>query len=114
LDKRDNVTRFFASGFFRESSSPRPLKITLGSFQIFLKNCRDICKSKCKFAAGVNYSGGKNATGINNTGGKFETALMGDSEAWGKLIHEKNLKLKFSWHCFFKFGRVARKPRRSK
>jgi hypothetical protein len=35
--KRDNVTRFFASGFFHESPSPKPLKITVGSFRIFLK-----------------------------------------------------------------------------
>ncbi len=30
---------------------------------------------------------------------KFETSLMGYSGAWGKLIHEKNLKLKISWLC---------------
>jgi hypothetical protein len=33
---------------------------------------------------------------------KFETALMGYSGAWRELIHEKNLKLKISWHCPFK------------
>ncbi len=68
------------------------------AFQIVCKTRRDIRKSRCnivindtggKFAAGVNYTGCKNATGINNTGGKFEAALMGDSEAWRKLIHEK-------------------------
>jgi hypothetical protein len=32
---KDCVTAFFASGFFHESSSPKPLKITLGSFRIF-------------------------------------------------------------------------------
>ncbi len=26
---------------------------------------------------------------------------MGYSVAWGKLIHEKNLKSKISWHCPF-------------
>jgi hypothetical protein len=35
------------------------------------------------------------ATGVNDTGGalskKFETALMGFSRDWGKLIHEKKL-----------------------
>jgi hypothetical protein len=46
-----------ASGFFHESSSPRPLKITLGSFRIFSKICGDIRKSRC-------------TTGINDTGGK--------------------------------------------
>jgi hypothetical protein len=30
---------------------------------------------------------------------KFETAVLGYSEAWEKLIHEKNLKSKISWHC---------------
>jgi hypothetical protein len=29
-DLRDNVTRFFASGFFHESSSPKPQEIKLG------------------------------------------------------------------------------------
>jgi hypothetical protein len=34
---------------------------------------------------------------------KFETTLMvyRYSGAWGKLIHEKNLKTKSSWHCPF-------------
>ncbi len=34
---RDSVTRFFASCFFHESSSPKLLKITLGSFRFFWK-----------------------------------------------------------------------------
>ncbi len=33
---------------------------------------------------------------------KFETALMVQSEAWGKLVQEKNQKQKISWHCPFK------------
>jgi hypothetical protein len=33
---------------------------------------------------------------------KFKTALMGYQGAWGKLIHEKNLKSKISWHYLFK------------
>jgi hypothetical protein len=32
---------------------------------------------------------------------KFETALLIYSRVWGKLIHEKNLKSKISWHCNF-------------
>ncbi len=32
----------------------------------------------------------------------FLTALIRYSGAWGKLIHEKNLKSKISWHCPFK------------
>jgi hypothetical protein len=33
---------------------------------------------------------------------KIETALTGYSGAWGKLFHEKNLKMKISWYCPFK------------
>ncbi len=32
---------------------------------------------------------------------KFEMILMLLSGAWGKVIHEKNLKQKISWHCLF-------------
>jgi hypothetical protein len=47
------MSQDFLLQLFHESSSPKPLKITLGSFQIFYK-------SRC-------------ATGINDTGGKFAT-----------------------------------------
>ncbi len=33
---------------------------------------------------------------------KFEMTQMLFSEAWGKVIHGKNLKQKISWHCPFK------------
>jgi hypothetical protein len=69
---RDSVMRFFASGFFHESPSPKPLIITLGSFQIFLKIRGDIRKSRC--TTGVNDTDGKFAAGINNTSGKFSTS----------------------------------------
>ncbi len=36
----------FASGFFHVSVSPQPQSILLGSFQIFSKIRRDICKSR--------------------------------------------------------------------
>ncbi len=35
---------------------------------------------------------------------KFEMAEVVYSDAWGKLIHEKNQKSKISWHCPFKHG----------
>jgi hypothetical protein len=54
----DSATRFFASGFFHESSSPKPLKITVGSFRIFSKIRGDIRKSRC-------------TTGINDIGGNL-------------------------------------------
>jgi hypothetical protein len=90
---------FFASGFFHESSSPKPPKKTLRSFQSFSKIYKDIHNSRC--TTGIKqpsayYTGGKFATvtmppsvsfppvtlvililvvnlprGINNTGSKF-------------------------------------------
>ncbi len=58
-----------------------------------------------KFAAGVVDTGGKFATGVVKNGGapltceylrevskKFKMTLMLFSGAWGKVIHEKNLK----------------------
>ncbi len=38
---------------------------------------------------------------------KFEMALMVYSGACGKLIHEKNLKSKISWHCPFKYRKLV-------
>ncbi len=79
LLERDSVTRFFASGFFHESSFSKPLKIRLGSFQIFPKILiGDIRKSRYttdindtdrKFADGVNYTGDKFATGVKFAAG---------------------------------------------
>ncbi len=54
---QDSVTRFFASGFFLEPVSPKPLIILLGPFRIFSKIRGDIRSSR--FATGVNYTGGK-------------------------------------------------------
>jgi hypothetical protein len=60
------VTRFFASGFFHESSFPEALEITLGIF------ANDI---SCEY--------------LREFLNKFEMALMEYSVAWGKLIYEK-------------------------
>jgi hypothetical protein len=57
LITRDSVTRFFASGFFLESVSPKSLIIPLGPFRIFSKIRGDIHNSR--FATGVNDTGGK-------------------------------------------------------
>ncbi len=59
----------FASGFFHESPSPKPLKMTLESFQIFPKIRKDICRSRC--TTGINDTGSKFATGVNDNSGKF-------------------------------------------
>ncbi len=83
-----------------------------------------------KFAAGIVDTGGKFAAGVNNTRGtggkichrcrwhrwctftceylrefskKFEMTQMLFSGAWGKVVHQINLKQKISWHCPFKY-----------
>ncbi len=94
LHKRDSVTRFFASGFFHESVSPKPLSIALGPFRFFSKIRGDIRSSRLttgisdtggKFAPGVNDTGGKIAAGINDTGGKFATGI---NDTGGKFYHQ--------------------------
>ncbi len=93
----------FCLRFFHESSSPKPLKITLGSFPIF----SNICKSRC--TSSINDTGGKFATSVNDTGGAPWTAnistnfrkirngaaLMGYTGAWGKLIYGKKPKVEY-------------------
>ncbi len=65
------LSRDFASGFFHESSSPKPLKITLGSFQIFSKLVETFASQVAPMESTINNNSGKFATGMNNTGGKF-------------------------------------------
>jgi hypothetical protein len=43
-----------------------------------------------KFAAGVNYPGGKFATSINNTGGKISTGIAGVVDTGGKFTNDLN------------------------
>jgi hypothetical protein len=74
--------KIFCFGFFHESSSPKPLKIPLGSFQICSKIRWDICQPRCTTCingmaanfdsgtTGVNDTGGKFAAGVSDTGGK--------------------------------------------
>ncbi len=74
LLERDTVTRFFASGFFHESSFSKPLKIRLGSLQIFPKILLgDIRKSR--YTTDINDNDGKFADGVNYTGDKFATGV---------------------------------------
>ncbi len=68
--------KIFCFRFFQESSSLKPLKITLGSFRIFLKICGDIRKSRC--TTGINYTGSKFATGttcVVDTSGRFASGV---------------------------------------
>jgi hypothetical protein len=72
--ERDSVTRFLASSFFHESSSPKSLKITLGHLKIFRKFSDiqySIRKSRC-------------TTGINDTSAKFVNATAGVVDTSGK------------------------------
>jgi hypothetical protein len=73
---------FLLQVYFHESSSPnpKPPKISLGSFQIFLQTCGIFANegappvsttSMANFAAGVIFTSGKFATSIKDTGGKF-------------------------------------------
>ncbi len=67
-----------------------------------------------KFAAGVVDTSGSFATGIDDTGGapwlvnisvNFQKIRNGPNVIFrglGKMIYEKNLKQKISWHCPFK------------
>jgi hypothetical protein len=80
---------FFCFRFFcHKSSSPKPLKITLGSIRFFSKIGGDIRKSRC-------------TTGIPNFR-KIRNCPNGILRGSGEMIHEKNLKLKISWHSHFK------------
>ncbi len=94
----------FAPGFFHESSSPKPMKITLGSLKILCTNlqrylqvkvhhrcqrhrqkiCPSVNSTSSKFAAGVKNTGGKFANGINKPGGKFSTGIAGVVDTNGK------------------------------
>jgi hypothetical protein len=76
------VSRDFLLQFFYESSSPKPLKITFGSYQIFLNIHGDIRKSRC--STSINDNGRKLATG---------TGTAGDVDAGGKFAKKKNLSL---------------------
>jgi hypothetical protein len=84
--KRDRVTKLFASGLFHESSSHKPLKITLGSFIFFFssKICGDIRKSIC--TTGINNTGDQLVTGVNNIGGKFATCTADVADTRGNNI----------------------------
>ncbi len=57
LPLKGTVSRDFLLQVFHESPSPKPLKMTVGSFRTFLKILGDIRKSRC-------------TTGTNDTGGK--------------------------------------------
>jgi hypothetical protein len=69
------------------------------------KFAASVLDNDSKFATGVVDTGGKFAAGVVGTNGKFDTGVVDTggapslanlsakfSGAWGKMIHEKNLK----------------------
>jgi hypothetical protein len=65
----------------------------------FATSFASVVDTNGKFATGVNDTGGSTPSAANisaNFRKKFVTALMVYSGALGKLIHEKNQKLKIS------------------
>ncbi len=65
----------------------------------------DTGRCACKFATGVVDNSGVDTMTceyLQEFSKKFEMILMLFSGAWGKMIHEKNLQQKISWHCPFK------------
>ncbi len=61
-DQKMLCHEIFCFSFLPGSSSPKPLKITLGSFRIFSKICGHILKSRCST---INDTGSKFATSVN-------------------------------------------------
>ncbi len=117
---RDSITRFFASDFFHESSSPKPLKIILGSFQMFSKISRDIRNSgklplllmtpaanlpPVSTIPEANFA--TSSCGVVDTGGKlsllrisliiFEKFAAGVTDTKGKFCHQ------FRWCCWYRW-----------
>ncbi len=68
--------KIFNFRLFYELSSPKPVKITFGSFQIYLRIHRDIPKSRC-------------TTGINGTGSKFANCIK---RYWQHIFSRCQLK----------------------
>ncbi len=106
---KDSDTRFF-----HESSSPKPLKITLGSLQIFSKICGDIRKSGAPPPVSTTLVVKKNlppvllisvanlqpisttmtanfdpsSTGVVDTGGKFATGVNDTSGKFATCVND--------------------------
>ncbi len=115
------MSRDFCYWFLHDSSSPKPLKITLGNFEFFGKFAEIFASQgtprvSTKLAVNL-WPVSTTTVTKQNLWNKFcdwrffhlqisqktfETALLGYSGAWGKLIHERNLKSKIYRHCPFK------------
>jgi hypothetical protein len=81
---RDFLLQVF-SGFFHEYSFSKPLKIRLGSFQIFPKILfGDICKSR--YTTGINDTDVKFAAGVKSAAGAKFAASVNDNSGYLPLV----------------------------
>ncbi len=110
LPDKGTDTKFFASGIFHGSPSPKPLKTTLESLQMFSRIRGDISQVKVLHWYQRHRWWTLSCKYLREFSKNFETALMVYSGAWGKLIHEKNQKSKISWHCPFNFSLSSNIP----
>ncbi len=102
----------FGFRFFHKSSSLKPLKITLRSFRVFFLNSRRYspvkvhhrytrhrwCTLSCEYFREFAQKNSKRHYSL--------MVYRTQSGACEKLIHEKNLKSKISWHCPFNLKSV--------
>jgi hypothetical protein len=104
--ERDSVTRFFSSAFCHQSSSPKPLKISIAPYRKnFDKSVGDIRKSR--FTTGVNDTGVNLELRIaSQIFEKIEMALLFFKGLGGKLIHEKKHEAKNLMAPFFVPGSI--------
>jgi hypothetical protein len=85
--------RIFASGFFLESVSPKPLILPLGPFRVFSKIHEDIRSSRF-------------ATGVNDTCGKKKEEIYKQKNfnniVWTPLSSRVNIYIHFCLQVHFK------------
>ncbi len=106
IAERDSVTRYFASVFFLESVSPKPLIITLGLFWIFSKIRGDIRSSR--FATGVNDTRGK---WQKISSRKFLIILFGHLKVVElTFCLQVHFKLSAAWYCCHYLPPVSTTP----
>jgi hypothetical protein len=90
VDFKGTVSRIYFFRFFYESFSPKPLKIALGSFQIFSQILEDIRKPRC--TTGINDTIGKE----KDTSHKFATNTAGVVDTAGATtgVNDPSVKKK--------------------
>ncbi len=80
-------------------SSSKPLSLPLGPYQQHQRYWWQICR-RCRWYRWCTLT----CKYLREFWKNFEMALMLFSGAWRKMIHERKLKQKVSWHCPFKYN----------